>query len=73
MSLTLQVEIHPYFSQKKLVAFCEERGIVMTAYSPFASPDRPFAPANEPHLLDDPKLKAVAEKYGKSTAQVIQK
>lgn len=33
----LQIEVHPYFSQEPLVAFCKERGIAITAYSPLGT------------------------------------
>lgn len=67
----LQVEIHPFFSQEKLVKFCHERGVTVTAYSPLGSPDRPWVKPGEPTLLDDPNVVAVAKKCNKSPAQVI--
>ena len=69
--VTNQVECHPYFNQSKLKTFCEERGIVLTAYSPLGAPARPWVTPDEPALLDDPKLVEIAKSLGKTSAQVI--
>ncbi|XP_003743339.1 aldo-keto reductase family 1 member B1 [Galendromus occidentalis] len=66
-----QVECHPYLIQKKLKAFCEERGIKITAYCPLGSPDRAWATADEPPLLEHPKIKEIGAKYGKTSAAVL--
>jgi len=68
---TNQVECHPYLNQKKLMEFCKARDITITAYSPLGSPDRPWAKPGDIQLLDDAKLKTIAEKFKKSPAQIL--
>lgn len=56
-----QVEYHPRLTQKELQAFCKEQGIQMEAWSPLM----------QGQLLDNDALQVIAEKHGKTTAQVI--
>ncbi|CAN7983250.1 unnamed protein product, partial [Ixodes hexagonus] len=66
-----QVEVHPYLVQKDLIAFCLNRNIAVTAYSPLGSPDRPWAPKGDKGLMDDPVVKEIASKHGVTAAQVL--
>ncbi len=55
-----QIEFHPGFAQLETVRWCQEHGIVVEAWSPLGSGK----------VLQDEFLKAIAEKYGKSVAQL---
>ncbi|MGO4787106.1 aldo/keto reductase [Paenibacillus sp. 2KB_20] len=55
-----QVELHPLLSQKELLGYARENNIVLEAWSPLMQGN-----------LDQPVLAQIAEKYGKTTAQVI--
>ncbi|XP_033752463.1 aldo-keto reductase family 1 member A1-like [Pecten maximus] len=67
----IQIEIHPYFLNEKLVAFCKQNGMTVTAYAPLANPSRTWKSADEPIVFDEQVLKDIASKKGKSIAQVV--
>jgi len=56
-----QIELHPHFLQKNLRAFHEKHGIATEAWSPLG----------QGKLLSDKVLVGIAQKHGRSTAQVI--
>ncbi len=56
-----QVELHPLLSQVELRNYCKEQGIQIEAWAPLA----------QGRLLDNPILQAIADKHGKSIAQVL--
>ncbi|MCL1862470.1 MAG: aldo/keto reductase [Defluviitaleaceae bacterium] len=63
-----QVEMHPLLTQKALVQKCKDEGIAPQSWSPLGgSKDLDF----KGNLLANEVLVKIAEKYGKSTAQVI--
>ena len=68
-----QVERHPYLQQRELVDYCRENGLLVTAYSPLGSRDRPerLVEEGEPVLLEDPVVSEVARAVGATPAQVL--
>jgi diketogulonate reductase-like aldo/keto reductase len=56
-----QVELSPFLAQKPLIEFCRKHGIAVEAYSPLT----------KGHRLGDKRLKAVAQRYGKSVPQIL--
>ncbi len=67
-----QIELHPYLPQEQLVSFCKENGLLVTAYSPLGSPDsRAEKHAQDPKLLEDGVVKAIAQKHGATVGQVL--
>lgn len=57
---TNQIEVHPYLQNKKLIDFCNDEGIFVTAYMPLAYGK----------VVHDKTLIAIGEKYGISAADV---
>ena len=56
-----QIELHPWFQQKELAAYHTEHGIITESWSPLG----------QGTLLESPTLKALAQKHGRTPAQVV--
>ncbi|HZD13192.1 MAG TPA: aldo/keto reductase [Candidatus Binatus sp.] len=56
-----QVEFHPFLYQEKLLEYCRKNRIQLEAYSPLA----------KGHRLDDPKIRELAQKHRKTSAQIL--
>ena len=69
----LQVELHPLLAQEKLLRFCREQGIAVTAFSPLGAPSYvPLGMARpEESLLDHPLIRDTASACGRTPAQVL--
>lgn len=62
--VTNQIECHPNLNQRKFLQFMNERNIKLTAYSPLGQGSKGLA-------LADARVQTIANKYGKTPAQVI--
>ncbi|CAN6715698.1 unnamed protein product [Malus baccata var. baccata] len=62
-----QVECHPSWQQDKLRSFCKSKGVHLSGYSPLGSPGTTWIKSE---VLKNPILVTVAEKLGKTPAQV---
>lgn len=64
-----QIELHPYNQQTKLIEFCRQQNIAVTAYSPLGSQTE--MNNGKPALLEDVKINEIAIAYGKTPSQVL--
>ncbi|MGO4567754.1 aldo/keto reductase [Rhizobium sp. 2YAF20] len=58
-----QVESHPYLPEWELLEFCQKHGIVLLAFAALGH-------GMEPKVLEDPVITAIAQRVGKTPAQV---
>lgn len=56
-----QWELHPWLGRQDIVEWCQKRGVVLEAYCPIVRGGR----------SNDPLLKPLVGKYGKTPAQVL--
>jgi diketogulonate reductase-like aldo/keto reductase len=56
-----QLELHPWLQQREVVSYCQKNGVAIEAYCPLVRNQK----------AEDPVLSGIANKHGKSTAQVL--
>jgi len=68
-----QVEMHPFLTQERLLRFCREEEIAVTAFSPFGADSYiPLGMAQEnERLLVHPTIPTIAKKHGRTPAQIL--
>ncbi|XP_046565886.1 aldo-keto reductase family 1 member B1-like [Haliotis rubra] len=66
-----QMEITPSLSQDELLQFSLQNGISTTGCEPFATPGQAKMPMESHSCQEHPTIATIANKYGKSAAQVI--
>lgn len=68
-----QIELHPFLQQPDMVSFCSKNHILLTAYSPLGSIDRPsrLKKTDEPALLEHPEISRIAASRKITPAQVL--
>ena len=69
----LQVELHPYLAQGKLLRFARESGIAVTAFSPLAAQSYHSLGTAEPDesVLNEEVVRAAAARHKKTPAQIV--
>lgn len=68
-----QIELHPYLQQPEMLDFGQSNDVLLTAYSPLGSKDRPsmMKADDEPSLFEDTVIQELAEDKGASPAQIM--
>lgn len=59
----MQLECHPYYPAEAVKSFCEQHGIALQSWYPLGH--------GNPEMLEEPVFKDLANKYNKSTVQII--
>lgn len=70
----LQVEMHPYLTQSKLLDFCTRNSIAVTAFSPLGAPSYVSLEMDQglgKGALEEPIVKEIATRIGRTPAQVL--
>ena len=69
----VQVELHPYLTQEKLLRFCHERQIIVTAFSPLGSASyvELGMAGKAAAVMDQPAVREVAMRHKKTPAQIV--
>jgi alcohol dehydrogenase (NADP+) len=69
----LQLELHPFLQQKKVLDFANAKGIVLTGYCPLGSADRPAnrITEGEPKLFENKTILDIATAKGITPAQIM--
>ncbi|KAF8558712.1 Aldo/keto reductase [Imleria badia] len=62
-----QIELHPWCQQRPIVSYCQSTGIVVQAYSPLVR----GKDAGEGKGIQNAVVRNIADKHGKSPAQVL--
>ncbi len=65
-----QIEVHPYFQQRDVQAFCAEHDILPQAWSPIGGITF-YRDSGHGSTLEDPVIGKLAKAHGKSAAQVM--
>ena len=60
----VEIESHPYLPEWELLEYCRQHGIVLLAFAALGH-------GMKPGLLDDPVIIAIAQRLGKTPAQIV--
>lgn len=69
----LQVELHPYLTQEKLLKFCKQKGITVIAYSSFGATgyvELGMATTGD-SCMTEPIIVDIAKKHDKNAGQIM--
>lgn len=56
-----QIELHPWLQRRDIIDWCQKRGVVVQAWAPLAQANR----------WNDPSLKDIVKRTGKTEAQIL--